>query len=138
MIQIFQHAALFHVTHPTSLLQLPRYTPNYGWESGVYLQFITDFYHNLPDLIIFVHAHAYEHNAEWPTWARCLKPTATYASLSYKFIENRNMHVWLGQVCVINGIIACVRKFREFLCDLGYTWEVGGVVWAHWTSNNLT
>uniref|UniRef100_A0A7S1NDV4 Uncharacterized protein n=1 Tax=Eutreptiella gymnastica TaxID=73025 RepID=A0A7S1NDV4_9EUGL len=91
--------------------KLPRYTPNYGWESGVYLQFINDFYHNLPDLTIFVHAHAYEHNPDWPTWARCLKPTATYAPLLYKFIENRNMHVWLGQ----GTAVTYEQCFRDLL-----------------------
>jgi hypothetical protein len=34
----------------------PRYCQNTGFEAGVYLRFIVDFYDDLPDRTIFVHS----------------------------------------------------------------------------------
>ena len=36
----------------------PRYSPNYGYEAGVHLQFISEHYDDLPELVVFTQAKA--------------------------------------------------------------------------------
>ena len=62
--------------------RLPRYCPNHGFEGGVYLQFILDFYHNLPHTTVFLQGMPQNHNEEWEEWLTCLRPTVTFASMT--------------------------------------------------------
>jgi hypothetical protein len=43
---------LYQRTNPSG----PRYCKNQAYEAGVYLKFIVDFYEDLPDQTVFVHA----------------------------------------------------------------------------------
>ena len=72
----------------------PFYSPNYGFEAGVYLQYIVEHYDALPRLTAFVQGTPAEHNRHWRAWLRCLKPSVQYASLSPRFVTNRSMAFW--------------------------------------------
>uniref|UniRef100_A0A7S1N5T0 Uncharacterized protein n=1 Tax=Eutreptiella gymnastica TaxID=73025 RepID=A0A7S1N5T0_9EUGL len=72
----------------------PRYSYNYGFEAGVYFQFIVDHYDNLPNLTIFCHAKPLPHNPDWLQWVDCLRDDVDYANLSPCFIRRRGMKGW--------------------------------------------
>ncbi len=48
----------------------PFYSPNYGFEAGVYLQYIVEHYDALPRLTAFVQGTPAEHNRHWMAWLR--------------------------------------------------------------------
>lgn len=69
---------IYVVDDPTANLTVPR---NWGNELMVYLTFIIDHYDQLPDIMIFVHAHEYTHlhnapifNYSTPALVRALNP----------------------------------------------------------------
>ena len=74
--------------------------PNYfgynrGTETGVYLKYIVDHYHNFPDVAIFVHAKPHEHQANWLDMIGCISPTATWYNINYKSVwMDRNPDYW--------------------------------------------
>jgi hypothetical protein len=47
-------APMYQRRHP----EMPGYVPNHGYEGGVYLKFIVDYYDNLPDVAVFLQADA--------------------------------------------------------------------------------
>lgn len=62
--------------------------PNYfgynrGTETGVYLKYIVDHYHDFPDVAIFVHAKPYEHQVNWLNMIGCISPNATWFNINY-------------------------------------------------------
>ena len=61
----------------------PRYVPNFGYEAGVYLKFIVDFYDMLPDVTVFVHARPWEHTKNWLRHIDCLRPNVTFAQVVF-------------------------------------------------------
>lgn len=61
---------------------LPRYCPNHGFEGGVYLQFILDFYDNLPHTIVFLQGMPQNHNEYWEDWLTCLRPTIRFTPMT--------------------------------------------------------
>ena len=63
---------------------------NFSTEAGVYLRFIVDHYHDLPDITIFVHARPEEENAHWRSWVKCLRSNMSWASLSPTYVLNRS------------------------------------------------
>ena len=62
--------------------------PNYfaynrGTETGVYLKYVVDHYHNFPDVAIFVHAKPQEHQTNWLNMIECISPTATWYNINH-------------------------------------------------------
>ena len=47
----------------------PRYSPNYGYEAGVHLQFIKEHYDDLPELVVFTQAKPQSRHREQCTCA---------------------------------------------------------------------
>ena len=62
---------------------VPNYSPNYGFEAGVIVQFIVEHYAALPDVTIFVQDRPEHHNPHWLAWAQCLKPNVSYAPMTH-------------------------------------------------------
>ena len=74
---------------PTTLVVYQRsdpsrehYSPNFGFEGGVFVQFVLTYYDCLPNHTLFLQEHMAEHNPQWPEWAQCLLPTASWAPMS--------------------------------------------------------
>ena len=61
---------------------LPLFCPNFGNEGGVYLQFIVDFYDNLPEKVVFIQARPEEHDDRWENIVRCMKPEVDFTTLA--------------------------------------------------------
>lgn len=55
------------------------FSPNYGFEAGVIVQFILDHYHALPDQTIFMQDRPEQHNPQWYAWTNCLLRNVSYA-----------------------------------------------------------
>ena len=65
----------------------PLFSPNFGFEGGVYLQFIVDFYDNLPDRTAFVQGTPNWHNEKWEDMLRCIKPEINFTTLAPWLVE---------------------------------------------------
>ena len=61
---------------------MPNYSPNYGFEGGVIVQFVLEHYHALPDVTIFLQDRPEQHNPHWMHWSMCLRPNVTYAPMT--------------------------------------------------------
>jgi hypothetical protein len=72
----------------------PNYSPNYGYEGGVYLRFIVEHYDDLPDHMAFIQADLPPHG-EWLGWVRCVKPDTAYLNLN-GFCSIRDVRYWAG------------------------------------------
>ena len=57
---------------------------NRGTEAGVYLRYIVDHYDNLPDVMIFVHAHPEHHQTHWLEMIGCINPNASYININFQ------------------------------------------------------
>jgi hypothetical protein len=84
----------------------PNFAYNFGTEGGVFLRFIVDFYHDLPDVTVFLHGgNPADHNPRVWDLVRCLRPDATFVPLNDVFVHNRSVaefsfygwSVWLEQ-----------------------------------------
>jgi hypothetical protein len=91
---------------PLPAVQPPNFAYNFGTEGGVFLRFIVDFYHDLPDVTVFLHGgNPADHNPRVWDLVRCLRPDATFAPLNDVFVHNRSVaefsfygwSVWLEQ-----------------------------------------
>jgi hypothetical protein len=60
----------------------PRFSPNFGFEGGVFIQFVLEHYDNLPNQTLFLQGSMKHHNGRWAVWTRCLLPNVTYAPLT--------------------------------------------------------
>ena len=56
---------------------------NRGTEAGVYLRYIVDHYDDLPDIMIFLHAHPEHHQPRWLEMMGCINPNATYLNFNF-------------------------------------------------------
>lgn len=63
--------------------QAPNYSPNYGFEAGVIVQFVVEHYEALPDITVFMQDMPWQHNPHWMAWIECLRPNMTYAPLTH-------------------------------------------------------
>lgn len=61
----------------------PNYSPNYGFEGGVIVQFVVEHYAALPDVTVFMQDMPWQHNPNWYAWTQCMKPNVTYAPFSH-------------------------------------------------------
>ena len=60
----------------------PHYSPNYGFEGGVFIQFVLTYYDCLPNQTLFLQEGMRSHNKYWLEWAHCLLPEAPWAPLT--------------------------------------------------------
>jgi hypothetical protein len=75
---------------------------NRGTEAGVYLRYIVDHYDDLPDLMIFVHAHPEHHQPHWLEMIGCINPNATYLNINFqnvcRYTNNwKKIEIWIEQ-----------------------------------------
>lgn len=73
---------LTFVTYQRQNASLPNYSPNYGFEAGVIVQFVVEHFDNLPDITIFMQDRPEQHNPHWLAWTECLRPNVTYAPMT--------------------------------------------------------
>jgi hypothetical protein len=70
------------------------YCENVHEEAGVYLKFIHDFYHNLPDKMLFIHGAPFNHSHHPIEAAHCVRDDIHYASVNHVWIQNRRWSMW--------------------------------------------
>ncbi|CAF1058498.1 unnamed protein product [Adineta steineri] len=73
------------------------YCMNIREESGVYLQFIHDYYHDLPDKMLFIHGNPFVHTKLDPIQsALCFHDDVQFASVNdnREFIKKRSWTYW--------------------------------------------
>ncbi|GAQ82832.1 hypothetical protein KFL_001260020 [Klebsormidium nitens] len=87
----------------------PRYCQNTGYEAGVFLKFIVDFYEDLPDQTVFLHADPFAHNADIERWIDCLSPDLTYTTLNTVFVVKRSITFWNGYAG-FQGVVPQIEK----------------------------
>ena len=56
----------------------PHYSPNLAYEAGVHIQFIAEYYDDLPNQTVFLQEGITHHNAHFVPWLKCLRPEAHY------------------------------------------------------------
>ena len=71
----------------------PRYSPNYGYEAGVHLQFISEHYDDLPELVVFTQAKPTQHNPLFWDTLKCLNSRTNYTSLNWNY-QTRGTTYW--------------------------------------------
>ena len=73
---------------------------NRGTETGVYLKYIVDHYHEFPDVAIFLHSKPHEHQTNWLNMIGCISPNATWFNINYEgshnamWLVDRNPDYW--------------------------------------------
>jgi hypothetical protein len=80
----------------------PNSTAPYDWpycknvheEGGVYLKFIYDYYHDLPDKMLFIHGNPYAHSPHPIEAAQCIRDDVHYATINTRWIQDRQWTVW--------------------------------------------
>jgi len=81
----------------------PNSTAPYDWpycanvheEAGVYLKFIYDYYHDLPDKMLFIHGNPFVHSPHPIEAAQCVRDDVHYASINSFWIQDRPWSTWL-------------------------------------------
>lgn len=75
-----------------------RYSPNFGFEGGVHVQFVHDEYEDLPEVTAFLQDRAEQHNPNIEQWLGCLREDMAYAPLTGVRLLRRGLDVWRDQV----------------------------------------
>ncbi|CAF1199608.1 unnamed protein product [Adineta steineri] len=65
------------------------YCRNVHEEAGLYLKFIFDFYHDLPDRMLFIHAKPEQHSLSPIEAAQCIRDDVFYTSVNNVWFGNR-------------------------------------------------
>ncbi|CAF1499009.1 unnamed protein product [Adineta steineri] len=65
------------------------YSPNMHEEAGVYLKFIYDFYYDLPDKMLFIHAKPTQHSLQPIEASQCIRDDVYYTTINDLWIQNR-------------------------------------------------
>ena len=78
----------------------PRYSPNYGYEAGVHLQFLSEFYDDLPELVVFTQAKPAQHNPLFFDTLKCLNSRTNYTSLNWNY-QTRGTTYWRAARLVV-------------------------------------
>jgi hypothetical protein len=90
----------------------PNYSPNFGFEAGVHIQFILENYHDLPNQTLFLQDGPATHNPQWHQWLGCLREDAQYAP----FVLRREMRKGLDEWDLCCNADALVEQcFRDTL-----------------------
>lgn len=98
---------------------------NRGCENGAYYNFIVDYYHDFPDIALFVHAKPEEHmdgwgmvsSMEWLNRVKCIRPNISYTSLKLERFHCKSS--WNG-LWARKGIWIeqCLRDTLQITWDL--------------------
>ena len=73
----------------------PRYSPNIGGEGAVFVQYVYEHYHNLPNITVFLHPHPEAHATGWQCYLSCIRPNASYINFnSYSFTRRTVSGSW--------------------------------------------
>jgi hypothetical protein len=93
------------------------YCPNIHEEAGVYLQFIYDYYHDLPNKMLFIHGNPYAHSSHPIEAAQCIRDDVHYANINNNnlWIKDRAWSVWARDQ---NDSIAMMYKCAKHLLTL--------------------
>ena len=70
------------------------YCPNGREESGVYLQFIRDFYYDLPKKMLFIHGNPFLHSKDAIEKALCIHDDVHFVHINDAWIQNRTWIMW--------------------------------------------
>ncbi|CAF1688726.1 unnamed protein product, partial [Adineta ricciae] len=81
----------------------PSSTPPYNWpycqnvheEAGVYLKFIYDYYHDLPDRMLFIHGNPIRHSPYPIETALCVRDDVHYANINFFWDNEKRWSEWL-------------------------------------------
>lgn len=57
---------------------------NRGRESGVFLKYIVDYYHDFPDIAVFIHGNPFQHQPRFVEMFNCIRKDASYYHLNYE------------------------------------------------------
>lgn len=93
----------------------PNYVKNRGTEGGVYLRYIVDHYDNLPDVMMFTHAHPQDHQPDWIHFLDCVQPSISYVNINFQYLYRYSSYwkndreFWLEQ---------CMRDILKILWGL--------------------
>ena len=72
----------------------PNYSPNHGFEAGVFIQFILEHFADLPLQTCFAQDSWREHSPRLLDWLPCVSPGATFAPLTSVRLLRQGMGVW--------------------------------------------
>ena len=92
----------------------PRYSPNYGYEAGVHLQFIKEHYDDLPELVVFTQAKPTQHNPLFFDALKCLNSKTNYTSLNWNY-QTRGTTYW--RKFALQGVVE--QCWRDLLDAFG-------------------
>ena len=92
----------------------PRYSPNYGYEAGVHLQFISEHYDDLPELVVFTQAKPMQHNPLFFDTLKCLNSHTNYTSLNWNY-QTRGTTYW--RKFALQGVVE--QCWRDLLDAFG-------------------
>jgi hypothetical protein len=100
-LDLFNNASRSYDIHLYQRID-PNSTAPYNWpysvnvheESGVYLKFIYDYYDDLPDKMLFLHAKPYAHSPHPIEAAQCIRDDVHYASVNTYWIQDRPWTFW--------------------------------------------
>lgn len=70
------------------------YAPNVHEEAGLYIQFIYDHYHDLPDKMLFLHGDPFGHTPHPIEAALCVRDDVHYANINSLSFKDRAWSVW--------------------------------------------
>ena len=95
------------------------YSPNLAYEAGVHIQFIADFYDDLPNQTVFVQEGIEHHNRELDRWLGCLRPEADYTPL-YARREVQHGHELWHKCCRADALVEQCWRDTLDLFRLGH------------------
>ena len=70
------------------------YCANRHEETGVYLQFIYEYYYDLPKKMLFIHGNPFAHTSYSIESAHCIRDDVHYASINTVWFGDRAWNVW--------------------------------------------
>ncbi|CAF1352875.1 unnamed protein product [Rotaria sordida] len=92
------------------------YCRNVHQEAGVYLQFIYDYYYNLPEKMLFIHGNPFAHSAHPIEAALCIRDDVHYASVNSFWIHNRPWSIWeQDPISKVSLMYQCASRLLKLL-----------------------
>lgn len=111
----WQHA-IYHMDDPKYILHPPR---NVGREAMAYLTFLIDHYHNLPEIMVFVHPHLQGWPIAWHTDAPGYNNVDSIRALKLDYVRE---HGYVNMRCI--GDPGCPAEIQPFRNDTTRTAEI--------------
>jgi hypothetical protein len=92
------------------------YSRNVHQESVIYLQFIRDYYHDLPDKMLFIHGNPFAHSYNPIETAQCVREDVHYASINKQWIQDRPWTTWPADPSDnVSLMYKCVKRLLGLL-----------------------